>query len=307
MTLRIFDLYERVVREIESAGILKPGEHQLSWDGHDGNGKAVPGEAYHYTLEAKSEDGSTITHDLTDITVGDVYAVKDVNWDKEKNKLQYTLTKPARINLRAGISNHGPLLKTLLDWVPQQSGKHELEWDGWDESKVLNVAKHPKLEFRASAFNLPRNTIFVVPLTNKIDKEVVIEGKVQRRLPNHPRPIRMHDYARQPAEERRDVPLILKLTQEYAKDSDGVAKVKGKVPIRVDVADTGYTALSKQRFEPVFFVDGVFLSEIEAGFLPTTFVWDSSKYNPGVHYLTVNIVGFDGAKGSATIKLQVEE
>ncbi len=305
VTLRIYDQYERMVRDVESNGLLEPGEHQLNWDGRDNKGQLVPGEAYHYTLNAEGNNGSKVTHDITDLTVGDALAVKDVYWDKETSKVQFTLTKSARVKLRAGVSNYGPLLKTLLDWMPRQAGKHSLEWDGWDESKVLNISTHPKLEFRANAFRLPRNTIFILPLSNKIANKVELSGVVQKRVPSYSNPTRARDYARQPAEERRDIALKLDLIKKYPKDADGVVLVKGQVPIRVDVAEARYASLFKQRFEPVFFVDGIFLGEIEAGFLPVTYVWDSRRYNQGTHYLTVNIVGFEGAKGSATIRLKV--
>ena len=306
VTLRYYDLYERMVRTIESEGVLNPGEHLLSWDGRDQAGRLVPPEAYHYTLEGKTNDGAVVTYDLTDMTGGKELTVSDVRWDKEAGEVHYTLTKPARVNLRAGISNYGPMLKTLLDWVPRQAGRYSMSWDGWDASRVLNIVTHPKLELRASAFELPRNTVFILPHSDEIGEQVDLPWKEQRRQPKYATPTQARDYARQPAEERRDIALTLDLANDYPKDSEGVALVSGKVPIRIDVAETRYAALFKQRFEPVFFVDGIFLSEIEIGFLPTTYVWDSHGYSPGVHYLTINIVGYEGSMGSATLKLKLE-
>ncbi len=307
VTLRFYDLYERMVRTVESAGVLKPGEHRFSWDGRDQAGRLVAPEAYHYTLEAQTREGATVIHDLTDITGGDELTVSDVHWDQESGQANYTLTKPARVSLRAGISNYGPLLSTLLDWVPRKAGRYSLAWDGWDASRVLNVATHPKLELRASAFKLPRNTVFILPLSNEIAEPIEMPWKEQRRQPSHPTPTQARDYARQPAEERRDVALSLGLVNDYPQDTAGVPLVAGQVPIRIDVAEARHAALFKQRFEPVFFIDGIFLSEIEVGFLPTTYLWDSREYNPGIHYLTVNIVGFEGSMGSATLKLKIED
>ncbi|MCP4128461.1 MAG: hypothetical protein GY753_15575, partial [Gammaproteobacteria bacterium] len=170
-----------------------------------------------------------------------------------------------------------------------------------------NVATHPKLELRASAFKLPRNTVFILPLSNEVTEPIEMPWKEQRRQPSHPTPTQARDYARQPAEERRDVALTLGLVNDYPQDAAEVPLVAGQVPIRIDVAEARHAALFKQRFEPVFFIDGIFLSEIELGFLPTTYLWDSREYNPGIHYLTVNIVGFEGSMGSATLKLKIEE
>ncbi len=305
--LHIYDPYERLIRSVESVGQLDPGEHYLDWDGYDQAGRQVVPEAYHYTLESRAKDGSTVTHDLTDLTGGEPLEVNHVEWDAKTKRVHYTLTRSARINLRAGISNYGPLLKTLLDWVPRQAGRHSLEWNGWDSSRVLNLTSHPKLEIRANAFTLPRNTVFILPSPDQTKEPVELPWKAKRRTPSHASQTQARDYARQSAEERRDIALTLNLVNRYQRDKEGVALVTGQVPIRMDVAEARYAALFKQRFEPVFFVDGVFLGEVEVGFLPTTYVWDSSGFNPGLHYLTVNIVGYEGSMGSATIKLRVED
>ncbi len=306
VNLQIYDPYERLIRSIESVGQLEPGGHHLNWDGYDQAGHIVPPEAYHYTLEARTKDGSMVTHDLTDLTGGEHLGVDDVEWDAKTKRVHYTLTRSARINLRAGISNYGPFLRTLLGWVPRQAGRYSMQWDGWDSSKVLNLTSHPKLEMRADAFELPRNTIFILPLADKINEPKPLSWEVHQRTPLATTAAKIRDYPRQNAWEHRDIALTLSLTKKGQRhDEEGVAIVKDQVPIRIDVAEDRYAALFKQRFEPVFFVDGVFLGETEIGFLPTTYVWDSSGYNPGFHYLTVNIVGYEGSIGSATIKLKV--
>ncbi len=307
VSLHFYDLYEQLVRTVESTGVLKQGEHILIWDGRDQADRILPPEVYHYTLEARGEDGTIVSHDLSDLTGGKSLKVNEIRWDPETKQAHYNLTSPARVNLRAGISNYGPLLNTLLDWVPRQAGRHQVAWDGWDASHVLQVSSHPKLELRATAFSLPRNTVFILPLADQVQTPIEKNWEGKQRQPNYTTPVQIRDYARQPAEERRDVELTLKLVKDYSKDKDGVAQVSGQVPIRIDVAESQHASLYKQRFEPVFFIDGVFLREIEVGFLPTTYIWDSSGHNPGIHYLTVNIVGFEGSMGSGTLKLKTEE
>ncbi|MCP4490585.1 MAG: hypothetical protein GY820_25210 [Gammaproteobacteria bacterium] len=304
--LNIYDTYEHLVGSVKSSRALSAGEHQLIWDGRDLAGQALSAGAYHYVVEARAEGGISVTHDLTDLTGGKPLAVNDVHWDPLTKQVHYTLTRSARVSLRAGISNYGPLLKTLLDWVPRQAGRHSLSWNGWDESKVLNVAAHPNLEILATAFELPQNTILILPLADVPVEPRQQSGVIQQRKSKHITRSRQRDYAQQSALERRDVALTMQLVRDYPVNKEGVALVTGKVPVRIDIAEARYAALFGQRFEPIFFADGIFLAEIEVGFLPTTYVWDSSEYNPGLHYLTVNIVGYEGSMGSATIKLQVE-
>lgn len=37
-----------------------------------------------------------------------------------------------------------------------------------------------------------------------------------------------------------------------------------------------------------------------------TWKWDSSKFNPGEHFVTLNIRGYEGNFGAATVKVLVE-
>ena len=52
--------------------------------------------------------------------------------------------------------------------------------------------------------------------------------------------------------------------------------------------------------------DGIFVFENETGFLPMTWNWDSTSVNPGTHYLTANLRGYEGNFGIATLKVDVE-
>lgn len=61
-----------------------------------------------------------------------------------------------------------------------------------------------------------------------------------------------------------------------------------------------------RRFEPVFFVDGQFAFENEVGFVPMTWNFDPRSLNEGEHYLTVNLRGYEGNFGIATLKVLVQ-
>ena len=50
-----------------------------------------------------------------DLTGGEQVSVRDVKWDAASGKLSYVLDKPARVSVRFGLQNHGPLLRTLID------------------------------------------------------------------------------------------------------------------------------------------------------------------------------------------------
>ena len=65
------------------------------------------------------------------------------------------------------------------------------------------------------------------------------------------------------------------------------------------------TRILAERFETVFYLDGRYEFENEVGFLPATWVWDPEGANEGVHYLTGNLLGYEGHFGIATVKVYV--
>jgi hypothetical protein len=60
-----------------------------------------------------------------------------------------------------------------------------------------------------------------------------------------------------------------------------------------------------ERFETAFFLDGQYQFEHEAGFLPATWMFDPAGASPGVHYLTGNLLGYEGHFGIATLAVEV--
>ncbi|WP_250463076.1 FlgD immunoglobulin-like domain containing protein [Microbulbifer litoralis] len=310
VVLHIYDGRERLVNRI-NGGQLPSGDHKLAWNGRDSKGKVVPPEAYSYTLTATSErkDGEgeeKVTHDLTDLTGGEALAVKDVRWDKEQGVVRYHLDKPARVSIRLGLKEGGPLLRTLVDWVPRDGGAQAEPWGGWDSSHALNIGKHPKLNLAVTAYSLSDNTLLVGPKPTKIAFADLPADKIRKKTALQKPTKRMYYHADQPLESRGDFETYLTLGTKAKKDKEGRWIVSGKVPIRLDVAEKDRERLLARRFEPVFFVDGTFAFENEVGFLPMTWQWDSSTVNEGEHYVTVNVRGYEGNFGTATMRLWVE-
>lgn len=121
-----------------------------------------------------------------------------------------------------------------------------------------------------------------------------------------PEKTRMFFHADQPLETRGDVPVELSLLGNFERDEQGRHVVSGVVPVRLDVPADVRGRVLERRFEPVFFTDGIFVFETEVGVLPMTWNWDSTVVNPGEHYLTANIRGYEGNYGTATLRVWVE-
>jgi hypothetical protein len=82
--------------------------------------------------------------------------------------------------------------------------------------------------------------------------------------------------------------------------------ISDQVPLKADVAEAQRQRVIERRFEAAFYVDGVFSHENELGYVPLGWTWDSSQVNDGEHVLTLNIRGYEGNFGTATVKVVVD-
>ncbi len=302
VALAIYDGRDHQVYQ-QAAKALGGGDHALTWNGQDHAGKPVPPEAYTYTLTAKNAKGQSV-HDLTDLTGGAVVTAKDVHWDVAIGTVRYTLDRPARVNLRLGLQS-GPYLRTLIDWVPRGAGAQAEHWDGQDASGVLKVADNPALTPIVKAYALPDNTLFVGAPQDRLQFAAERDAPMLRERTAPPAPKQMFDNAQQPLDTRGDLPAILGFDGVFKQDSEGRWIVSGQVPLTANVRDADRMRVLQRRFEAVFYVDGVFAHENEVGYLPLTWTWDTTQFNPGEHFVTLNIRGYEGNFGTATVKVFV--
>ena len=305
VTLTIYDGRDLMIRALITENILPAGDHVLEWLGKDQLGRPVPPGAYHYTLYAITPSGEHVEHDLTDLTGGEDIDVEAVDWDPEKGQISYVLTSNAMVNIRFGLKNDGPLLRTLLNWVPRAGGLQREDWDGMDESAALDLTRHPQLLTAAQAFSLSDNTILVDPVAKQVRLVEDITWGESRREVKQQSKKRMYAHAQQTLETRGDFSIELKLPEGLKYDKSGVPLLSGTVPVRLDIEQKDRTRALSRRFEPVFFLDGVYVFENETGFLPMTWNWDTANASPGVHYLTANLRGYEGNFGIATLKVRV--
>ncbi len=306
VTLRWYEGRELLIKE-QNLGVVKPGSHQANWDGKDNFSKRVPAEAYHFTLTGLVKGtGETITYDLTDVTGGKDLDVANLQWDPKSHEISYMLSMPARVNIRVGLDDHGPLLKTVLDWVPRAAGEHREIWDGMDASKVMDLSAHPLRLIGGQAFSLPKNTVFVLPKQTSVNLMNSKKWQEKRQVNKKSRAKRMHAHVQQSIESRGDYIAKLILPKKVLAKGDKLPKVSGNVPVRLDVDELKRNAVVSRRFEVAFYVDGKYIFESEVGFLPMTFNWDTSLYPDGEHYLTANIFGYEGNLGMVTLKVDVK-
>jgi hypothetical protein len=304
--LLLYDARDVLVRRVTSKGTLAAGEHALSWDGRSDNGKRLPSEAYSWVVRA-SAGGKSVEFDLTDQTGTDAVIARDVVWDPKKRVIRYLLPEASRVNVRVGLQGDGPLLRTLVNWLPRQAGVQEEPWEGWDESHMIDLSAHPKLKILIHAVGLPTNTIVIGPrMTERT--EYVATKDPEKRTPKGSASARRRSFAAQPVEQLRDVEISLALPKTLPRDKQGLPIVGAPVPIEMDVPDRAERArLLAERVETAFFVDGAYRFENEAGSLPATWTFDPTGMNPGEHYITGNLLGYEGHFGTATLRIRIPE
>lgn len=303
LELLVYDVRERLIRRVSSPGLVEPGSHELAWDGRDERGRIVPPEAYHYVVSGTSESGEVAIFDASDSTGGERVTVEATEWDPDAGVVRYRLPGPARISLRVGLRGGGPLLAAPLEWVPRGAGPHSQVWNGRDSSDVLSLADHPRLIVNVVAFALSENSVIVLPEaseTTLVDAESwptqVREVKRRRRFGDLP----MQRYV-----DRHKIDLRLSLSGDHPLNDDGVPIVRGRISVQADVRDADRARVTQEGFEMMFFVDGEFRFENEVAYLPTSWMLDTSSMNPGIHYVTGNLTGYDGHLAVATLMIDV--
>ena len=305
VTVKIYDDRDILVRKIDSTTVLKKGDNSIYWDGLDQSGKPVPPEAYRYTLTA-NDGAQQVEHDLSDFTGGVQARVHNLIWDQENKLVKYTVLKPSRVNIRVGLKNNGPLMATLVDWVSRDKGNYEIKWHGFDNSGEVDVSKLNNVEVNAQAFTLSDNTIIVGPVQNEISLIENISWPKETRKRKKQKQKRMKLHSQQYIENRGDFKVNVVLPPTLKKNNLGTPVVKGIVPVRFKLDASDQLRMLNERFEPILFIDGNYFVENEVGFFPMTWNLDTSKLTDGIHYLTINLRGYNGHFGSASVKIFVQ-
>lgn len=302
--LRWFDPRDILVSTVRSSGILPAGEHAMVWGGRGNDGRVVPAEAYSFAVVARGQDGRAVEHDLTDITGGDDRKISDVRLTD--GGLRYTLTRWSRVNVRIGLKDGGPLLRSLTDWNVRGPGEHVEPWDGKDVSGVLDVRQHPGLDLWGLEYALPENAIVVGTPRGRLPPRRSRAAGEMERTRKLEGPKRMYAHSQQAYDELEDFELGIRI-----EDSAGRVLGDGSVPagqaLRVGITAPPAAAarLAEQRFEIVYFFDGLFIRETEIAALPATWSVDPALLTPGEHFVTVNLRGHDGTFGYGSRKVRV--
>ena len=268
-----------------------------SWDGRDEKGRLVPDEAYFFCIEAKA-GAKVSTYDPTEDSGGDELELGDLRYNLQTRQIVFTLQKPARVLVRAGIRN-GPMMKTVVDWHPFGPGTHRVPWDGMDESNVVDAGSNPDLKLYGIGYSLPDASVIALGNSD------LVYSKYVKTLPkNHPRKpagrrsmrkVAISPFWGRPPQSCRAI--------DFELTSPTVSN--GTLKATVTVVPDDALALRGIQYEIIVYADNVMIIEDERGYSPYPISIDVSKLGPGDHVLTVNIASVTDRIGSrsATFRL----
>lgn len=309
VTLHIYSPDGDVVRALSSDGKLPVGSHSFEWDGRDDKGQVVPDEAYHPVLSCACGEAAPSIADSRGTTGGFVIEKIRPQLDRD-GTISFDLPQPARALVRVGIKG-GAMLRAVDTWSARAAGRARVTWDGFDESGVVNVLGQPELAVLVTAFTLPDHTLIAsgndqmryvdyrkarkwdVPVVDASTGKLERDGKRLSRQALLPRTL------------LQDPRVTLRIVEPVQQAPGGAVKITGPVTFRVDMPAEDKWLVQQSLYEVGFFLDHQFVSEEETGYTPISWRWDPAGLAPGEHTMTVNISGFWGQVGVASMKLLI--
>ena len=303
--VNLHDCRDMLVRRVVKGRSFGAGDQRAVWDGRDEGGRAVPPGVYTYTIAGADKQGRRVTHDLTDMTGGDQQWAEGIRYNAKSKAISYVLPKAGRVNIRLGIQE-GPLLRTLIDWPVRDAGLQVEPWDGYDNSGVLKFDENPKLDIAVWSYQLSGNSIIVAGKDRQVRPKMIEDvswDKVYRER-TAPKKSELFNHWQHPRAACRDPRIFLKVIGvEHRKD--GVPIIDGETYFQMTIDLQDQKIMVDQKFEVVYYVDGVFIYEEELGYTPFSWRWNPAGVNAGIHYITVVLRGYQGHFGSATKKVWV--
>jgi hypothetical protein len=341
-TVQIYDAEHRTRRVVAKEKPSLPGINTVAWDGLDDAGEPVPDEAYYFTISCTDPQGATVSYDPPTFSGGEriAFSIRDMRYDPAAGAVVYHLSKPARIQIRAGV-REGPLLKTIADWAPRLPGRHAEPWDAKDASGLINVPALRNWNLIGRGYTLPENSVFVTgsparadsvaaaprsptgplpavetlssdPRAEALNRAALIESTLAQRT----RPVDPHAWTPfgMNAAPRFQISLVgvpsagtsqTVRSISAAAGSAAAPTVSGSVGIQVSLDDATRLRLQEQRFEIVAYVDYQLMGEQEQGYSPYTYVLDTTALPNGEHVITINVAGLQDQLSAESLRVNV--
>jgi len=305
VTVSVFDPDHNLVRTLAKNAKRRAGHHREKWNGKDDAGAIVPNEAYFFTIEAKDSAGNTAVYDPVTFSGGEFADITQGQVSRRSGTLSYQLSQPSRVLLRAGIRGSA-LFKTIVDWEPRPAGAVTEYWNGRDEDNLIDLLGR-KHTIVLSYMTLPANSVITFGNTRYSYRQYRSSRKAAVKKPERPmannRQISPHFFKSRMTDRAFRARLTFPEIERGAAQPLPVAK--DRVVLRIDVDPADKEILRDQQFEVILFVDTVFYTEEERGYVPFNCPIELTQLPAGEHVITANIItlGDQIAVGSRRIRV----
>ncbi|MBF0480010.1 MAG: hypothetical protein HQL26_11065 [Candidatus Omnitrophica bacterium] len=298
-TVTITDQYGRLVKILMDKKSIPAKLISAQWDGTDQNGKNVSDGVYYYLIDM-ADGADTFKYNPYAMTYG--IKVNGTGWfDQDHKRIQIQMPQAAKVRIRAGIKEGGPLLATPLDWEGFEAGTFYVPWDGKDAFGFFNVTQHPKYELSLQAYSLSDNAIIVKGGVSDLEENLQRIKIFDTTIPADRQTHALHNPAH-----CHEPKINLDFPADVKRNPSGIVLAGAKLPVKITIDPKDWQYLENTRYEIMIYIDTVFLFEDEAGFSPFTYSLDTSKLNKGEHIITVNLLSYDSHCGIISKKIIVE-
>ena len=205
------------------------------------------------------------------------------------------------------------MLCELSNWEPRGPGRNIQRWNGRDHNGLMDIREEKVLGVVVSAFQLPENAIITTGNSatdyrtyrkNRSWPDRIVQPQDIVLVRGETRVSRQYYLPRYRQAEPR---VTLFLSEELPHSPGGLPRVKpGQLlTVKMDIAKEDRWLMHESLYEIGFFVDHIFVAEEERGYVPLTWQWKVSDLTPGRHMMTVNVSGFGGKVGVASLLFEV--
>lgn len=309
VTVRFLDPYGRAVRTFQQEASTA-GEQHVVWDGKDDHGGLVPPEAYLYTLAARNAARDEATYDMRGRSGGERVWPVQPTLDTKTGRIRYSLTQPSRVRLIVSRTDTTWPIRTLLDWVPREAGKHEEAWDGWDDGHVVKGLNAPSLTPLFYMFALPREAVIVKgdEKAQGASRAAVASSEAPPNPPSRLSDQPLYFHAQHPRTRCYDPQIRLSLLDGGEGAKRALPRITRRTALRLDIAPAQRPGVTRPipRASVFIYVDGVMVERYLVGYVPFQWILDPVKMASGEHVVTGLLAWREDHFGIAHLRVRTE-
>lgn len=310
VNLKVYGPNHELIRSLLVEEKQQAGPHQIQWDGKDVDNKPVPDEAYYVRIDVENELYRGL-FDPTAFSGGEKVNPSEIHFKPKEDTITYVLPKASRVLVRSGL-NPGPMLNTLVNWLPRGPGLCTEFWAGKDPQGLRKYSTHPMAWIIVQAYALPAASVITFG-NQKLDyKTYYLDIHEERKSKPQVKRETVLEAVTSPhwfMPKHLDKDPQIRLTlPEYPKAtlSETISVDADQVIIRVNIPDKQSRGfISGIPFELVVFIDDKMLTEAEQAHLPFNWLLDVRGLSEGEHLLTINLVTIRHHVGVASQKIRV--